>query len=231
MGNPFGTDVDPDAAPDPMSLVRAWVGEPDRPLVMTLTTVAEDGAPDARYVHLYEVADEEVRFHTDARSRKTAQLRADPRVTLAIFWPEPLRQLVVAGVAAPVPAATLDADFGRISRYLQVLSWVNDDALAARPAGERREVLAAFEAAHPGAPRAAGVVDRLRGSPPSADLLARRRRRPEQSPRVPSGARMPRGGRPASPDSRRDGITGRACHSFRVVPAGNGGRLLWAGLG
>ncbi|KAE8765582.1 pyridoxamine 5'-phosphate oxidase family protein [Georgenia thermotolerans] len=150
MSNPFGADVDPDAVPDPMTLVRAWVGAPDRPLVMTLTTVGDDGAPDARHVHLFEVADEEIRFHTDARSRKAAQLRADARVTLAFFWPEPLRQLVVAGVAASVPTATLDADFARISRYLQVLSWVNDDALAARPAGERREVLAAFEAAHPG---------------------------------------------------------------------------------
>lgn len=150
MSNPFGIDVDPDAVPDPMALVRAWVGEPDRPVVITLTTVTEDGAPDARHVHLFDVGDEEIRFHTDARSRKAAQLQADPRVALAIFWPEPLRQLVVAGVAAPVPAATIDADFQRISRYLQVLSWVNDDALAARPAGERREILATFEAAHPG---------------------------------------------------------------------------------
>ncbi|GAA1649091.1 pyridoxine/pyridoxamine 5'-phosphate oxidase [Georgenia ruanii] len=150
MSNPFGTDVDPDAAPDPMTLARAWVGEPDRPLVMSLTTVTEDGAPDARHVHLFAIGTEAIRFHTDARSRKAVHLQVDPRVALAIFWPEPLRQLVVAGRAAPVPAATLDDDFGRLSRYLQVLSWVNDDALAARPAGERREVLAAFEAAHPG---------------------------------------------------------------------------------
>ncbi len=150
MTNPFGADVDPDTTPDPMTLARTWVGAPARPLVMTLTTVAADGAPDARHVHLFDVGPEGFRFHTDARSRKAAQLEADPRVTLALFWPEPLRQLVVAGVAAPVPAEILDGDFARISRYLQVLAWVNDDALAARPEGERREVLASFEATHPG---------------------------------------------------------------------------------
>jgi pyridoxamine 5'-phosphate oxidase len=150
MTNPFGTDVDPDSTPDPLTLARDWVGSPARPLVMTLTTVAADGAPDARHVHLFGVGPAEFRFHTDARSRKAAQLEADPRVTLALFWPEPLRQLVVAGVAAPVPAEILDGDFAQISRYLQVLSWVNDDALAARPTAERREVVAAFEAAHPG---------------------------------------------------------------------------------
>lgn len=54
--------------------------------LLTVATLGLDGAPDARTVVLRHVDAErrEIRFHTDARGPKAAQLRCDPRV--ALHW-------------------------------------------------------------------------------------------------------------------------------------------------
>ncbi|TRW47378.1 pyridoxine/pyridoxamine 5'-phosphate oxidase [Georgenia yuyongxinii] len=148
--NPFGTDVDADDTPPPMTLARHWVGASGEGTLMTLTTVDEHGAPDARHVLLSDVTEQAFVFHTDARSRKTAQLEADPRVALALVWRDELRQLIVLGAVARTAEDRLDGAFARLPRYLQLLSWVNDDALAARPAADRRRAFEAFAEAHPG---------------------------------------------------------------------------------
>jgi pyridoxamine 5'-phosphate oxidase len=148
--NPFGTDVDPDDTPDPMTLARQWVGRSDDSALMTLTTVDEHGAPDARHVLLSDVTERAFVFHTDSRSRKTAQLGTDPRLALALVWRDEQRQLVVQGEAARSAQDRLDGDFARLPRYLQLLTWVNDDELATRPAADRRRAFEAFAESHPG---------------------------------------------------------------------------------
>ena len=88
-------------ARDPLGLLAQWLpanDDPERPAV-TLATVDADGAPDARTVLLSEADRDGVYFHTDAASRKVAQLTAHPTVALVARWSEPLRQLVVRGVA------------------------------------------------------------------------------------------------------------------------------------
>lgn len=150
--NPYGTDVDPDDAPDPMTLARLWSGKSGESTLMTLSTVDRHGAPDVRHVLLSDLTERAFVFHTDARSRKTAHLEADSRVALALVWRDEMRQLVVQGRAARSAEGRLDGDFARLPRYLQLLSWVNDDELAARPAADRRRALAAFAESHPGEP-------------------------------------------------------------------------------
>lgn len=150
--NRFGSDVDADTTPaDPMELARLWVGDlsgEERPL-MTLATADADGFPDARHVLLSGVGAETFAFHTDGRSRKAAQLEADPRVALAVVWREELRQLVVQGTAVPVAPDAAAAAYAARSYYLQLLAWHNDDALAARPTAERRRSWAAAVREHP----------------------------------------------------------------------------------
>ena len=105
---------------------------------MTLATVDADGGPDARTVLLSELTTSGFVFHTDAGSRKAAELAADPRVCLTLVVPEQFHQLVVHGVAAAQdPAASRDA-YGRRSAYLRHLAWLNDATLAGLPDEERR---------------------------------------------------------------------------------------------
>lgn len=150
----FGHDLpDPDAAPDPdpMPLLRAWVptdtGEL-RPL-MTLSTLDADGRPDIRNVLLSSVDADGVCFHTDLTTRKAAQLAADPRVALAVVWPDAGRQVTVQGDARRTTPQEDAAAFAARSRYLQLLAWVNTPELAALPTAQRRERWDRFAAEHP----------------------------------------------------------------------------------
>lgn len=152
----FGRDQDEaDAAPeDPLALMRSWLPSPADPVkpLMALATAGLDGYPDARNVLLSAFDGKRLHFHTEARSRKAAELAAVPRATAVLVWPEHARQLVVTGdVEAETPAEAA-AVYPTRTRALQLLAWLNTDELAARPVAERRAAWAAFDAAHPEQP-------------------------------------------------------------------------------
>ncbi|WP_051172749.1 pyridoxamine 5'-phosphate oxidase family protein [Microbacterium indicum] len=151
---------DGDLPADPWDLVRAWLPEdddPDRPLC-TLATVGLDGVPNARTVLLSAVHDGAVAIHTEASSRKAAELAAHPSAAIVVRWPELARQLVLRGPVAPTAAEEASAAFGRRSRYLQLLASLNEPEMAARPRAEREAAFAAFDAATPAPPEPDGWV-------------------------------------------------------------------------
>ncbi|GAA0226238.1 pyridoxamine 5'-phosphate oxidase [Cryptosporangium japonicum] len=127
-----------------MHLVCDWLAAYDKP-PMTLSTLGPDGYPDARTVLLSGVDSGSVQFHTDARSRKAAQLAADPRASAVVLLDG--RQIVLVGDVEPLDAP--QQAYRRRTRYLQVLAWVNTDELAARPPDVRRSTWKQFEAEHP----------------------------------------------------------------------------------
>lgn len=131
-----------------LALLTAWLpgnDEPDRPQLQ-LATVDETGRPDLRTLLLSAWDEEGFVVHTDAASRKAAQLAADPAVALAVVWPAFTRQLVVRGHAEPADAATVERGFERRSPYLKQLAWQNTADLARRPREERVRRWRAFQA-------------------------------------------------------------------------------------
>lgn len=145
-------DLGPAALPDELvALLTGWLpanDDPDRPPV-TLATVDADGFPDARTVLLSEFDRDGVYVHTDAASRKVAQLTSHPTVALVARWDDPLRQLVVRGVAEPADRTETDRAYARRSRYLQQLAWVNTQEVADQSPSERRDTWESFAAEHP----------------------------------------------------------------------------------
>ena len=122
--------------------------DPDRP-VITLATVDAAGAPDARSVLLSEFDRDGFWVHTDAASRKVAQLVANPGAALVLRWPDALRQLVVRGAAEPADRAETDRAYAHRSAYLRQLAWLNTADVASLPAPERASIWADFAATHP----------------------------------------------------------------------------------
>ena len=121
----------------------------DRPQ-MILSTVSPDGGPDARTVLLTEFDDEGLYFHTDSRSRKAADLAANPAVALTFLWPNFTRQLVVRGLAAVASRTEQEAAFSRRSPYLKQLAWQNSPEFAQLPREQRVSEWASFSV--PGSP-------------------------------------------------------------------------------
>jgi pyridoxamine 5'-phosphate oxidase len=123
-------------------LLAEWLpanDDPDRPRI-TLSTAE----PDARTVLLTEFDEHGFYLHTDARSRKAAQLAADPRVALTFLWPDFSRQLVVLGTAEVAPADEQDRAYRSRSPYLKQLAWQNSVEFAQLPYGDRQRLWASF---------------------------------------------------------------------------------------
>lgn len=138
----FGSDIGvDDEVTDPLALLGRWLAYANtetHPLA-TLSTIGLDGYPNARNLLASAYDGERVHFHTDARSRKAAELAADPRATLTLVWPDAARQVVVTGDVAQVGEEEAVAAYRSRSRYLQILAWANTDELAARPTAERHQ--------------------------------------------------------------------------------------------
>ena len=105
-----------DALADPIAQFSLWFKDAlaaDLPLAnaMTLATVAESGAPDARIVLLKGVEDGAFVFFTNYDSRKGRQLAAQPQACLVFLWTQLERQVRIEGRVEKVPAAASDAYF------------------------------------------------------------------------------------------------------------------------
>lgn len=149
----FGHDVDDVETPhaDPIALMQLWLppnGSELRPLA-ALATVGLDGIPAIRHVLISERDDEGLYFHTDATSRKAAELAANPVAAMTVAWPEIGRQLVVRGTVEPLTPAESAVAYRVRSRYLQLLAWQNTRSTALASATERRALWAEFDLAHP----------------------------------------------------------------------------------
>ncbi|MEU7334761.1 pyridoxal 5'-phosphate synthase [Streptomyces sp. NPDC007074] len=109
-------DFDPDAAPaDPVALFLDWLraavaaGVPDAH-AMTVSTVAEDGGPDARVLILKNVDRTGWQFAAHAGSPKGRQLSGHPRAALTFYWPLQGRQVRLRGAVEPASAGQSAAD-------------------------------------------------------------------------------------------------------------------------
>ncbi|HEX2636137.1 MAG TPA: pyridoxamine 5'-phosphate oxidase [Gemmatimonadales bacterium] len=91
-----------DVSHDPLVEFARWFAEaqeaelPD-PNAMTLATASADGAPSARIVLLKAFDERGFVFFTDYRSRKGAELEANPRAALVLYWGELDRQVRITG--------------------------------------------------------------------------------------------------------------------------------------
>jgi pyridoxamine 5'-phosphate oxidase len=133
-------------SPELTAILAEWLpanGDPDRPQII-LSTISANGGPDARTVLLSEYDGDGFYFHTDARSRKVADIAANPSVAFTILWPGFTRQLVVQGRAEVAPGDEIAAAYRARSPYLKQLAWQNSIEFAQLSIEERRAQWASF---------------------------------------------------------------------------------------
>ena len=81
------------------------------PHAMTLATATRDGRPSARMVLLRGFDQRGFCFYTNYRSRKGAELAANPLAALVFWWGELERQVRIEGPVAPTSRAESEAYF------------------------------------------------------------------------------------------------------------------------
>ncbi|KAJ5234126.1 uncharacterized protein N7469_003294 [Penicillium citrinum] len=92
----------------PHETFKAWFHEAvelgvREPHAMTVSTVDEEGYPDARVLILKNVDERGWHFAIKADSPKGKQLTKTGRAALTFYWPDLARQIRIKGKAAPLP--------------------------------------------------------------------------------------------------------------------------------
>lgn len=123
-----------DAHPDPFQQFQAWLVDAHganlpQPNAMTLSTVDEEGHPDARVVLLKALDERGLVFYTHRTSAKGRQLAVNPFAALTFLWDLIDRQVRVRG---PVEWTT-DAE--------------SDEYFASRPRGSQLGAIASNQSA------------------------------------------------------------------------------------
>ncbi|HEV2866775.1 MAG TPA: pyridoxamine 5'-phosphate oxidase [Allosphingosinicella sp.] len=132
-------------AADPHALFDEWLAEarlsePNDPEAMTVATADLEGRPSARMLLLKGHDERGFVFYTNSRSRKGAELAANPRAALLFHWKSLRRQVRAEGGVSPVDPAEADAYFATRSRDSQLGAWASDQSqpMASRAAFEAR---------------------------------------------------------------------------------------------
>src|SRR5207302_1373060 len=91
-----------DVSHDPIVEFARWFAEAQEAQAtdanaMTLATATAEGSPSARIVLLKAFDQRGFVFFTDYRSRKGAELEANPRAVLVFYWAELERQVRITG--------------------------------------------------------------------------------------------------------------------------------------
>jgi pyridoxamine 5'-phosphate oxidase len=138
-----------DLEPDPIAQFQGWLAVAERevplPEAMTLATVDDAGAPDARMVLLKGVDERGLRFFTNHSSTKGHQLERRPRAALIVYWRELDRQVRVRGVVERLGAAESDAYFASRPRSSQLGAWASPQSEPIRDRSELDRYLAMAE--------------------------------------------------------------------------------------
>lgn len=125
---------------DPFALFDAWYVEArgtelNDSNAMALATATPDGLPSVRMVLLKGHGPDGFVFYTNSRSRKGAELLANPHAALLFHWKSLRRQIRIEGPVERVSDAVADAYFASRSRDSQ-LGAVASDQSAPLPARE-----------------------------------------------------------------------------------------------
>lgn len=113
------------------------------PTAMTLATATKDGFPSARIVLLKGFSADGFVFYTNLNSRKSRELKENPRASLCFYWMPMERQVRVEGTITHVTDAEADAYFNSRPRDRQIGAWASlqSESLRDRDELEQRVVM------------------------------------------------------------------------------------------
>jgi pyridoxamine 5'-phosphate oxidase len=106
-------------------LAEAVAAALPEPNAMVLATADPAGRPSARTVLLKGFDERGLVFFTQLRSRKGAELAANPFASLVLLWLPMRRQVVVCGRVEQIDRAETEAYFGTRPRESQLGAWAS----------------------------------------------------------------------------------------------------------
>lgn len=115
---------------DPFDIFGEWLAdarktEPNDAEAMALATVSAAGQPSVRMVLLKNFDKSGFCFYTNMTSRKSGELKDNPKAALCFHWKSRLRQVRVEGTVKEVTAAEADAYFASRHPLSKLGAWAS----------------------------------------------------------------------------------------------------------
>jgi pyridoxamine 5'-phosphate oxidase len=125
--------LESDLDPNPFVQFERWFedakrAQPEMPEAMTLATADSQGAVSARVVLLKSFDARGFVFFTNYNSRKSSQLRDNPRAALVFYWPATERQVRIEGAVVKTTEEESDAYFATRPRGSQLGAWASEQS-------------------------------------------------------------------------------------------------------
>ncbi|MCP4439783.1 MAG: pyridoxamine 5'-phosphate oxidase [Aureispira sp.] len=122
-----------DVFEDPFRQFNAWFSEAMsaevyEPNAMTLATVDEHNAPQARIVLLKGIEENGFVFYTNYASAKGEEMALNDKVNLMFFWPELHRQVRIDGIVYKIPEKQSLEYFQSRPKGSQLGAWVSQQS-------------------------------------------------------------------------------------------------------
>ena len=132
------------AGDDPFRIARAWLAEaadvePNDPTAMALSTVDEQGLPNARMVLLKEIEDDAFVFYTNYGSRKGRELKATPKAAFVIHWKSLRRQIRARGTVTVEEGPQADDYYASRALKSRIGAWASRQS---EPLSSREKLMA-----------------------------------------------------------------------------------------
>ena len=136
-----GLDID-DLLHDPVDMLNLWYHQAEQagaaePNAMVLSTIGDDGGPDARVVLARGISREGITFHTNRQSAKGREIAAHARAAATFAWLELHRSVRVRGSVSIVDDAVSDGYFASRPRASQIGAWASPQS---EPIGNRHQL-------------------------------------------------------------------------------------------
>lgn len=125
-------------ATDPLAQLATWLSDAAglrEPNAVVLATATPDGRPSVRHVLVKEIDSRGLVVYTNLRSRKAAELAANPRAALCFPWSQLERQVTVEGATELLPRDEVEAYWRVRPRASQLGAWASAHQSAVLPGG------------------------------------------------------------------------------------------------
>ncbi|MCG7492221.1 pyridoxamine 5'-phosphate oxidase [Thalassobius sp. Cn5-15] len=118
------------AGDDPFQIARDWLAEaeasePNDPNAIALSTVDQDGLPNARMVLLKEVEADAFVFYTNYDSTKAEEIEQAGKAAFVMHWKSLRRQIRVRGIVSREDGAQADAYYKSRSLKSRLGAWAS----------------------------------------------------------------------------------------------------------
>jgi pyridoxamine 5'-phosphate oxidase len=139
---------------NPFNLFKVWMeeakkSEPNDPNAVNVATVDSAGQPDNRVVLLKGLTDTSFIFYTNLESKKSKDLKGNPKASMCFHWKSLLRQIRIQGSVQLVDSKTADEYYNSRPYGSRIGAWASTQSEVMKHRDEFENKIKEFKEKYP----------------------------------------------------------------------------------